>query len=177
MEANAGLSLVNGSSFSNGINTHVAGTVGSDDHSGGTSHGGVVAGVGGEAITHGGHAAEHGKIVRESLDASSHGSLVMITIGDNGLGGAEGVHGALVAEIRNGGVHIVEDLLGGGGLGHLEGGRLHHHGAGLVGKEVEAVDLADEVSSLGAGSQTHHEGSGKQSGTESFHGIPPEKCY
>ena len=81
------------------------------------------------------------------------------------------MHGRLVAKIRNGFIHGGKNLLGSGGLGHLEVRSLHHHGAGLVGEQIETVHLANHVSGLGSRGNPHHQSRDSQRITKHFHGI------
>ena len=159
------------------IHTAVVVAVGHQDQGSAAFHGAQEGLVGLQAVAHVGHAAEGGKAAAQGVDTAIHGGAVPGALFDDGAVRSDGVQAALEVQGGDGGVDALQGDLGHFDLVLLHFVILHHHGAGVVHDEVEAVDLlAADRSGHGSHGEAQKNRGGKGQQAERFHDAS-QKSY
>lgn len=155
----------------NEVNTAVVVTVGEQDEGSVTLHAAQEGLVGGKAVAHVGHTAEHIEAVLQLADGAGHGATIPGTLGKNGAVGGNGVQAAHEGLVGDGGVDALHHVLGNSDLGLFQLLVGHHHGAGIVHDKVEALDLLGALNRSGNGGNrvAQYQYGSQEQETQSFH--------
>ena len=169
MEAQAGDGIVHGAGGRHGLTAAVGHAVAHDDGGGRLLHAGVFLGHVGKAGGHVGHAADDFAAGADPADGLGHAGAIPVA---EGLGGAvrrEKMHGTLIGQVGNLGVHTGHDILGEVHFGSGVQKRAGQHGAGVVNKKIKAGHGGDDFfRRVGHGSDAQRQQCGEYERTQ-FH--------